>query len=712
MSEENLKKLKELKEKIIQREFEEKDITLFIKSFIDYYYNDYQLIFNNLEDFHNIIVLLLEEIEDFIFNHKSKENLDKYEINFYKISKMDIKNKLELLKSFYQKFNININLDEIINNGILNIITIDLEEAIDKDLILSGLCGIDENDKKHIEIKVYNTGLITDIFIWAHEIAHYQNLTNPRSETNLLLTESISYTHEMLLLDYLSDLGFSYEASTYQFEILREFQAILYQAYYVIKLYIVYDKLGDITIENYKQIFGYDDDYDTCLNNFYDAIKKKLTAIFSLTYYSIASALAPYMYYEWEKDEKFILQIEKFSENIMNMPLIPSLNTIGITGLDEQSIEKVKKAISNYKEEIVNGNDYILTKCARINEYFIELTLLFYNDKRLIFDKINDIFYLNSYLKELLTNYFKETFPFNEIDKQTKMTKEEKIRIIMDYYKYLNYDIDMGDLINNVIFDDIKKEDLEEELEEDAQNLTHYCLVGYNTDESGYNEININNTPYLLDTPAWIHEFRHHLNHPGHKRNQESCSLTEVCSFIDELIFADYLNKIGYTYESAYIKFETLNTLYIQILDAYSINKLLNVFVKIGDVSKENYQKLYQDDEFENTIDEAETLLYTDTDNFLDGIRYTIAAALSIYMYEKYKKDPSYLKTIKEFEAHINDGDFYKSLSIIGITGIDNESLIKVNKALNLFELELNDYLNQDLVKIYDINLQKIIKRN
>lgn len=712
MSDENLRKLKAFKEKLELRENIEIDINDFIKSFMDYYYQDYSLIFNNLEDIHNIIVLLLDKIEDFVFSYKNDKDLDKYIINFDNIEKLSIESKLLILKNFFKKINPDIDLDKIIDDGTFNIISVDLDEAIKKDLLFSGLCGLCEDDEEKIEIKVYDTGLILDLFAWVHEVAHYYNLTIPRSKDNLLLTESISHTYEMLMLDYLSSIGFNYEVSAYQFEMLRNFYAILYQAYYVIKLYIVFDKLGKINIENYKTIFGYDDDYDKCLINFYSAVNKKLTAIFSLTYYSIAAALSPYMYYRWVNDSSFMKNILKFNESIMSKPLIPSLNEIGITGFDDESIKKIQDAIDSFKDEIINGNKYVNEKCDEINDYFAGIVKLFYNDKNMIFERINDIVYLNSYLKKILTDYFKESFPFTDINKLSLANKEEKIRIIMDYYKYMGYEIDMGEMLNNTCIDDIPLDLLKKEMEDNFEALNHYSLVGYNIDSSGYNEVNINNTPYLLDTCAWIHEFRHYLNHPGKERNQESSTLTEVCSFVDELLFADYLEKIGYSYESAFVKCETLNTFYIQILDAYPIDKLLSVYVNVGEVSKENYNNLYSDDEFEDVVDESIPLISEDADDFINGIRYTVACALSIYMYEEYKKDASYLETIKEFEKHINDGDFAGSLKIIGISGLDNESLNKVNRAFEQYKKEINDYLNSDLINMYDINLQKVLRRN
>ena len=706
MSEENLKKLKEFKKNLEERENREKEISEFIKVFMDYYYQDYKLAFDNLENIYNIIVLLLDKIEDFVFSH-TKDDVDNYLIDFDIVEKLGIGSKLLILKDFYKKINQNIDIDSLVNNGTFSIEAVMLEDERSYDLIFSGLCN--EYSPK-VEIKVHDTGLVMDLFSWVHEIAHYSNYVSGKNEVNLLLTESISHTYEMLLINYLANSGYNYEASSYQFESLRNFYSILYQAYYVIKLYIVYDKLGDISIENYKTIFGYDEDYDDCLDVFYNTINKKLTAIISLINYTVAAALSPYMYYRWEKDSSFMENILKFNESIMNKPLDACLNDIGLTGFDKESIEKIIEAIESFKNEIINGNDYVIAKCAMANDYFKGFEKLYADEKDMIFKNIDDIVDLITYLKKELVPFFKDTYPNLDINKLSKAKKKEKISIIRDYYKYMGYDFDFDNMLK---FANIKKYNLNSEIEEEPFALLSYALVGNNDDNgNNHNEININDTSYLLDTAAWVHEFRHFNNYPGCKRSEKSFILSECVSFAEELMYADYLDKIGYSYESAFIKFETFNNFYIFVLDAYPLNVLLSCYVNMGKVSKVNFEKQYTNGSyFDDVLNDALPLLQNDTDDYINGIRYSVACAISIYMYEEYKKDKNYIKTINEFEKHINDGDFYGCLKIIGINGLDSESLGKITMAFNEFKKELNGFINNDVINMYDMNYQKVIKR-
>ena len=71
-------------------------------------------------------------------------------------------------------------------------------------------------------------------------------------------------------------------------------------------------------------------------------------------------------------------------------------------------------------------------------------------------------------------------------------------------------------------------------------------------------------------------------------------------------------------------------------------------------------------------------------------------------------KDKSYLKTILEFERHINDNDLELCLNILGLTGIDKYSLDKIIIAINEYLDKLNYLRRNGIISMYDINHNKV----
>ena len=672
----------------------EQEINDYLEEFMRFYYDKNPLLFKNLRIIYNIACLLLEETEDFIINY------ERY-VDYEKRTDMNIEEKIMLLKSFYKSLDIDMPVDKLLNDGTIDFNVIDEIEENDYTL---GFCGYNAEDHNHFEVIIKETGKITDLFYLVHELAHYSNLQTPRSETNLMFSESISYLMELLLADFLDKQGFTYDAASYIAETFQTIYNFTSEAFFALKVCIVYDELGSVSAENFKMMFNSDEDYDAAINSFYHSLDKDITALFMLVHYEIAMALSSYMYIQYQKDPNFIKNIMKFNESIQTKDITDALYDIDLTGYNDESIAKVKDALNDFMDEINAGNDNTLGKIAEINDYLISLVNLF-KDNDELFKRINDIVFIDDIIIENLKPFFKDNYPNPELDKLSKATVKEKNDILKDYFKYMGYDIDYNASQKHMIITDLTKEDFS-----DPSYLVSASLTGHNIDEDGENKIYVNNTGYLLDVCAWVHEIKHYQNYPNHERNNTSHILTECISFTEELIMADYLGKIGYPYESAFLKFETLNNFYIFALDSYPINKLLSVFENKGEVSKENYFELYlEDDDFEDVIDNALRLFDTDTDNFRDGIRYAVSTLISIYMYVEYQKDPSFNSKIKKLEENINEKSLDDCLKIIGLSGLDKYSLDKVVTNLNIFKRELLKFYSQKQVNLYSFKYQKVI---
>ncbi len=698
----NQRNLIDILNKIKIRKNNEERTNIFLKSFFDIVYDEDKLLFNNLDTAFELIVFLINNYEKYINDNKG--------VDISKISKFNFNDKVTLINDFYQKLGINFDINKIINNGIFDpyIIGSNSEETPNLSTATYGWYGF-INNKPSIEINDNN--LITDAAIWVHEISHYRDLPQPKEYTHVrdLLTESLAFTEEFIFLDYIDNIGYSYEAAITKLNEFKMFYQILKNTYLTIKPYIIFDKLGEISRENYLLYFGYDDDYDKVLDYFTSEIldTKKYNIIYTYLQYSLAAALSIYMYIEYEKNSNFLNNILTLKEKLKNNNFKECLNTINLSTFNEDFYHKIKNSIEDFSYEIENGSDKVIASTSLANEYFGELVKIYYNDKNLAFDKINDILSLVSFLKYQICGFIQNNIPNFEYSKFTKANKEEKLKIINNFYKYIGTSF----RLNETILKDYNIEHInpDEYIEnDDVSTLINKIGSGVSYFDE-HKVVDVYDSGMLYDSITWIHESRHYRNQPDGERSQISYVLTESVSFAEELIYTDYLESLGYNYESYISKYDTFSNFSVFLEDAYPMMKMLSVYVNSGEISKPNYEKSFPDDEYENSIDETLTLLTEDAQDFFNLIRYSVASALSIYMYIEYKKDKSFMKKIDEFENAINYQSLNDCLSIIGINEINKESINKIKLSLDEFKKEISRIIETHTIELYDIEKGKII---
>lgn len=703
--EKNQRNLIDILNKIKIRKNNEERTNIFLKNFFSIVYDEDKLLFENLDIAFNLIVFLLKSFEEYINNYD--KNMD---IN--KISKFNFNEKISLINDFYQKLGINFNINEIINNGIFNpyIIGSDHEETPTPSTASYGWCGFIDN-KPSIEINDNN--IITDAAIWIHEISHYRDLPKQKifNPVRDILTESLAFTEEIIFLDYIDNLGYSYESAITKLNEFKMFYQILKNSYLTIKPYLIFDKLGEISRENYLLYFGYDDDYDIVLDNFTSNIldAQKYNIIYTYLQYCLAAALSIYMYIEYEKKPDFIHNILDLKEKLNSYSFKECLTAINLSIFDENFYSKIKNSIKEFSFEIENGSDKIIASTALTNDYFGELVTLYYKDKNMAFDKVNEIFSLISFLKNHICRYIEDNIPVFEYEKFSKANIEEKIELINAFYKYLgtSFRLNQEILSNNFNIEDA----CTEKYLNDKDTSTLINKIGSGT--SYFDEqiqVDVYDSGLLYDSITWIHELKHFQNQPLGDRSQISFVLTEGLSFTEELIYTDFLEKLGYNYEAYISKYDTFSNFSVFLEDAYPMIKMLSVYVNYGEISKQNYEKAYPNDEYENDIDEVLTLLTEDAEDFFNLIRYSVASALSIYMYEEYKKDNNFIVKINEFEKAINTANsINECLNIIGLSGLNKESLNKIESSLNTFKKELNNIIQSNTINLFNIEKNKVI---
>lgn len=664
--------------------------------FNEYYAHRYEkdkYIFRYLNKALKLNNFLKVHLKDFITSNKKVMDINK-------ITQFHLNDKIILIKNFYKKMGIDLDLDELINNGIVNIKVSGQDDLPKSDnTYYSGKCG-NFDDTYYIDI--YDNDLISDSPIWIHELSHYIDIIKPKSDTRELLTESLAFTDQFIFLNYLDDTGYSVDVNQMKLFELSNLYRVIIDANPIIKLFLLFDKLGYISKDNYKLLYGYDCDYDRVLDLFkkivIDNSNNALIIHFFLRY-ELALALSIYMYYEYLKDNKFYDKINKLRDNF-DKSLEECLEIIDIN-MDNFS-SKVSESIESFINELKNGTDKTITCTDLTNEYFNELVILYFKSKPTFFERINDIYILSKYLKEQTYEYFKDVVPILEYNRLSKMNKDDKISLINDYYKYMGYDFRLDKKVLNDFY--IKSINPDDYINNgDTFTLYKMSLSGNSYFENG-KKVDVYDSNLLLNSVAWIHEARHYHNIPINvDRCEISYLLTESISFTEELMFFDYLEKLGYNYDACFARYESFANLEVFIDEAYTLFKMFSIYVKYGELNKSNYEEDYLNDEgYETMLTKVLSILTEDAENIFNNLRYSLACALSIYMYYEYVKDNAFITKINDFENSINNNSLEECLNIIGIKGLDYQSLTKIRYALDWYKNKLNKSVNEGIISLYD----------
>jgi hypothetical protein len=149
--------------------------------------------------------------------------------------------------------------------------------------------------------------------------------------------------------------------------------------------------------------------------------------------------------------------------------------------------------------------------------------------------------------------------------------------------------------------------------------------------------------------------------------------------------------KKGYKKEAIIFKISEYKNLHniIQLADGYV--RIYLLYFLLGEVSKENYKYLYkEDDTYENALNIFKNIKKQGKDIILTILWYSIGV-ISIYNYERYKKDNNYIEKIKELNDKIQTNiTLEEALKIIDIN-LDENSLKIVGEHINSFNKELNE---------------------
>ena len=296
----------------------------------------------------------------------------------------------------------------------------------------------------------------------------------------------------------------------------------------------------------------------------------------------------------------------------------------------------------------------------KVNKY-ISNTKIYEND---LLDNVEFIKNISIELFNLLSDFFENEYIVKPELKKT--TIKDISKIINDYFKKINYELDFNKLISDGTINFYEDES--------------FC--GKNYYEKAQKLIDINYNGLLIDSSVLIHELSHYKNQPDYFRGITNDFLTEAIAFCDELIFNKYLNDLGYNKDVYWINMETLNNAIYLIDESIPIFVIFELYNKIGSLNKEDYIKYVQDNNYEYCIKTVDEQFYKNNIKLYFRMFYILGYYLSFYLYQRYIEDNNFYKKIKNIHQMMNTKTLDECLYYLEFDNIDN-TLPYVEKFIN-----------------------------
>lgn len=343
----------------------EQSVNTFLKDFFDTNYNENKLLFDNMQNIYALI--------SFLYNNMRELNIEEQNLRDGKrTSVVEIE---RIIDVFYKSIGVDFKFNEIIKDGTFNIISTNNPKKTSNYKLYSGnnnyyiITEYLENPKSkektiiyegiHKTINVYNNTLVTDSIIWVHEISHYRNQPPLfRGEVNDILTELLAFTEEFIYTDYLEQIGYEKEARMFKIEEYKNLHTFIQKGYYIVRIFLLYFLLGEVSQENYEFLYKEDKNYEYALKFFDTEIIKSQNKdrIFTILFYSVG-IISIYNYVEYKNSPIFLEKIEKLNEEIMNdnISLEDALKIIDIK-FEQESLDKVLEDINIFREDLIKRN--------------------------------------------------------------------------------------------------------------------------------------------------------------------------------------------------------------------------------------------------------------------------------------------------------------------------------------------------------------------
>lgn len=317
-----------------------------------------------------------------------------------------------------------------------------------------------------------------------------------------------------------------------------------------------------------------------------------------------------------------------------------------------------------------------------------------YNKNKLLFSNLGNIYSLITFLCCNIEVLNMET---PDLSCGTRKGLVEKLKLIEGFYKSMKIDFNIEDIVKNGTFNIISTNNPDEAtFSEIYSGNNNYTITEESYTDSKTNQkiitykeyhetININNNDLLTDSIIWVHEASHYRNQPYKQRGEVNDILTELVAFTEELIYIDYLKRVGYEEEANMFAVADYNNFYYFLTRSYYIIRIVLLYYSLGEISKESYKMLYgKDEDYKKSLNIFFKEIQVNRKSIFTLLYYSVGA-ISMYNYTEYKKDPNFLEKIKKLNKEImTDISLEEALKIIDIK-LDEESLNRILENINIF---------------------------
>jgi hypothetical protein len=249
-----------------------------------------------------------------------------------RLSDMNIDRSVDLAQLFFTDFDIKINVKDLIAKKVLV-----FKEYSDNAIKANGSNFYDKNnEKKNIVYLLHN---VDDSVCIVHELMHYLNQPETsRSQTNDFLTETISYTYELIFADYLMNKNCIDESKYIFCRCEKNAVSFAYNMYNIYRFVDFVKQNGKINKEIYDK--EYKKGYDLMLKEFDDYALEK-SDINEDSWNFMGHLFGIYCFMEYKKDPQFLDKIKKLNNSINDCSFEDGLNMIDIK-LNSKSYNEIK----------------------------------------------------------------------------------------------------------------------------------------------------------------------------------------------------------------------------------------------------------------------------------------------------------------------------------------------------------------------------------
>lgn len=217
---------------------------------------------------------------------------DKY-FNEDNLTKCDLFTQIDYVKKFYQKNNVNLNIEQLIKDGTIHVNFVDNYDLYARNYY---------DGNNNFKVLDFNySGHLIDSLCLVHELSHYRNQPdNGRTISNDFITEGLAFYDELLYGFFLISNGFEIDGNFVIKYFIDICNYIVGDNWCIFKIIHLFNTLGSVNKENYKLLYE-DDYYEISLEIIQDflntekngyALYKKLYYIYG--YYVVINLLDKY----------------------------------------------------------------------------------------------------------------------------------------------------------------------------------------------------------------------------------------------------------------------------------------------------------------------------------------------------------------------------------------------------------------------------------